>query len=516
MNYLNLPGNPELMKPTTTILHLIFIFGFTGMSTAQNCTFQDDFTSSAPLWTIEDVTTSGPASPARMDIGNPGTGNNAVRYINSIDGSNSTRAYRQLNNPLCESWIATGDFMVTAVGNDPIESIAHLIFVASENSSPAIEDEFGVESNNDMIAIQVGGSPMNINLAVYAKDGTSWTRVYNGVGNNQIQLNVNYSFQLERIRSDEVKLILTNQDNNTVVLRTCFPISSSITNDLEWVQIGNNPIGSFRRTMSGWVDNICIQDCRISSICCDGNQLTVDLGPDRSMCGGDTLLLDAGTLTTDQWAVWSTGDTAASIEVTTPGTYWVQLNKAGCAAYDTLVVSPESNQAKQHLFNRLICIDSTMSLSVQSLVPAQYASQVVWNNGQTGPEVVVDTAGVYIASVAFSCSTITATFDVDQVPCTEGADPVERVRFFMPNAFTPNGDRVNDRYEFYMSGIKSFRFIVFDRWNNKVFESERVDHFWDGTKKDAPCPVGVYIWRLEATGYYGDSYSQMGWIELIR
>jgi len=52
----------------------------------------------------------------------------------------------------------------------------------------------------------------------------------------------------------------------------------------------------------------------------------------------------------------------------------------------------------------------------------------------------------------------------------------------MPNAFTPNGDGFNDifkvKYPFYAS---QFDFTIYDRWRNKIFETNDITKGWDGT-----------------------------------
>ena len=52
---------------------------------------------------------------------------------------------------------------------------------------------------------------------------------------------------------------------------------------------------------------------------------------------------------------------------------------------------------------------------------------------------------------------------------------------FVPNAFSPNGDGLNDVFRPRGEGIESMIMAVFDRWGNKVFEGSDIDVGWDGT-----------------------------------
>lgn len=87
---------------------------------------------------------------------------------------------------------------------------------------------------------------------------------------------------------------------------------------------------------------------------------------------------------------------------------------------------------------------------------------------------------------------------------------------FIPNAFSPNGDGHNDKL--YVRGVclQSLTFMVFDRWGEKVFETNDQNVGWDGTFKGEPMNSGVFVYRLEGRTYNGKAYSLKGNITLIR
>ncbi|MBX3163446.1 MAG: gliding motility-associated C-terminal domain-containing protein [Bacteroidetes bacterium] len=87
---------------------------------------------------------------------------------------------------------------------------------------------------------------------------------------------------------------------------------------------------------------------------------------------------------------------------------------------------------------------------------------------------------------------------------------------YVPNAFSPNGDGHNDRL--YVRGIclKSFTFMVFDRWGEKVFETTQQDVGWDGTYKGEDMNSGVFVYRLEGKTYDNKAFSLKGNVTLIR
>ena len=87
----------------------------------------------------------------------------------------------------------------------------------------------------------------------------------------------------------------------------------------------------------------------------------------------------------------------------------------------------------------------------------------------------------------------------------------------MPNAFTPNNDGHNDVFEVkYPQLIKTIQMTVFDRWGQKVFESNDPTKGWDGTLNGIKQPVGNYVWIIKYTDLLGNSKKKSGNVLLIR
>lgn len=75
-------------------------------------------------------------------------------------------------------------------------------------------------------------------------------------------------------------------------------------------------------------------------------------------------------------------------------------------------------------------------------------------------------------------------------------------KIVVPNAFTPNGDGVNDA--FFVSVADDctplqYEIRVFDRWGRLVFESNKTDDRWDGTYDGQELKEGVYLWQISVT-----------------
>lgn len=89
---------------------------------------------------------------------------------------------------------------------------------------------------------------------------------------------------------------------------------------------------------------------------------------------------------------------------------------------------------------------------------------------------------------------------------------------FIPNAFTPNGDGVNDYFTFDGVGIESFEAEIFNRWGERIFrwnESSPVQG-WDGTNSGQPSKMDAYIYKIRVRDISGQSHFYTAQFSLIR
>lgn len=88
----------------------------------------------------------------------------------------------------------------------------------------------------------------------------------------------------------------------------------------------------------------------------------------------------------------------------------------------------------------------------------------------------------------------------------------------MPNAFSPNGDGINDIYKAKSGyqGITEFRAIIFNRWGQKLYEWNDPAEGWDGTYKGKPVKEGVYFVLVKAKGSDGKIYNIKRDVNLLR
>lgn len=88
--------------------------------------------------------------------------------------------------------------------------------------------------------------------------------------------------------------------------------------------------------------------------------------------------------------------------------------------------------------------------------------------------------------------------------------------FQVPNAFTPNGDGINDCISLNRWGsVQLHEFSIYTRWGERVFSSNDPRRCWDGTFKGKALPVGAYVYFIRAKGLCGD-ITRKGQIMLVR
>lgn len=90
---------------------------------------------------------------------------------------------------------------------------------------------------------------------------------------------------------------------------------------------------------------------------------------------------------------------------------------------------------------------------------------------------------------------------------------------YVPNSFTPNNDHLNDVFKPYVVGLNTgeYRLYIFDRWGNKLFETNDTETGWNGTYNSTLIPSGVYVWKIVITGTSTDANEvHTGHVNLLR
>ena len=184
----------------------------------------------------------------------------------------------------------------------------------------------------------------------------------------------------------------------------------------------------------------------------------------------------------------------------------------GCPGTGSITILPEPALGVISLpDSSVICPGDTVTLNATTLNATSY----IWT-GQitaTTPAVVVDSQGVYTVHVSNSCGTASASTIVAYLNCDCG--------IVMPDAFSPNGDNANETYHpvFNCDYPKSLLMRIYNRWGQKVYETNDLQGQWDGQYKGDMQPSEVYMYYAEFTGVQNNTEKTvklMGSLTLIR
>lgn len=88
----------------------------------------------------------------------------------------------------------------------------------------------------------------------------------------------------------------------------------------------------------------------------------------------------------------------------------------------------------------------------------------------------------------------------------------------VPNAFSPNGDGINDVFKVTYKSLVKFNAYIFNRWGQQLYQwgLDQIDEGWDGTTHGKPVKDGVYFIVIEAEGSDGVKYKKKSDINILR
>jgi gliding motility-associated-like protein len=108
--------------------------------------------------------------------------------------------------------------------------------------------------------------------------------------------------------------------------------------------------------------------------------------------------------------------------------------------------------------------------------------------------------------------------DASGCPYVDSVTVLVTPSVYIPNAFTPNGDGINDFFMPIIRNLQTFTIDVFDRWGEIIFSSSDMNTMWDGTHKGIKVKTDVYVWKIRFTSDI-DPYSiheRTGHVTLLR
>jgi gliding motility-associated-like protein len=184
--------------------------------------------------------------------------------------------------------------------------------------------------------------------------------------------------------------------------------------------------------------------------------------------------------------LWNDGSMADSLVVNLPGTYSVSVVDAhGCELTDTTVVERHDPLAGGMPDSLEVCQFTEASLS-----PGSGFSTYHWSNGSMESVLTLSEPGTYTVTVTDGIECVQTFTTV----VTE--DPASGL-LFLPNAFTPNGDGLNDRFGPTGTTGPGYHLRVYNRWGELVFETSDPTDGWDGRHHGEWVQEEMFVWVME-------------------
>ena len=94
------------------------------------------------------------------------------------------------------------------------------------------------------------------------------------------------------------------------------------------------------------------------------------------------------------------------------------------------------------------------------------------------------------------------------------AEVIPPVSIFIPSAFTPNDDGINDSFGVKGEGIQNYQMLIYDRWGQVIYSSSNPHEHWDGKYNNEPVENGVYVYEVFAKGF--GKHPKTGSVTLLR
>jgi trimeric autotransporter adhesin len=211
----------------------------------------------------------------------------------------------------------------------------------------------------------------------------------------------------------------------------------------------------------------------------------LNLGPDQSICPGEVAVFSPG------YAVeWNNGSFGDSLEVTNDAVVSALSYNGPCMAFDEAAVTvlPLPIADLEPVYEG--CLGDSVALSVFNEVNASY----LWSTGSQEPYIYVLGNNEWSVPVYVTTSNSCGEATSGAMVYFEDCDPL----IFVPSAFTPDNDGINDAWRPSVRNVVDYELLVFNRWGDILFTTNDPEQYWMGNDQGGEhfVPDGVYLYRL--------------------
>ncbi len=254
----------------------------------------------------------------------------------------------------------------------------------------------------------------------------------------------------------------------------------------------------------------------------------VETTQNSPICEGDMLLISANSSESDLNYRWKSPDLnffltqvveRENSNLTMEGLYSLSVGRKNCIYFDTLHV-------------QTIIYPHAKADFAYTPLPASRSETVFFNNRSTNAltynwdftdgfhsseinpsHIFVEEKRFWVKLIAYSPDSLCPDTVVKSVDVFN-----KEVGVYVPTAFSPNRDQVNDRFRVEASGVSfEIQMDIYNRWGEMIFTTPDARNVaWDGTFMGKECPPGVYLYIIQYIDKFGNPKASKGTISIIR
>jgi len=189
-------------------------------------------------------------------------------------------------------------------------------------------------------------------------------------------------------------------------------------------------------------------------------------------------------------------------------TYTVTVTNGPCVSKDSSVIKIKPMPTVQTMPDSMMVLPGqVVTLNAIGTPPFTWSPTAELSCTMCATTVVkVDSNTVFYVQVADSdgCKALDSVI-VDVLPT-----------MYIPDAFTPNGDGLNDVFRPKFTGYSTIEVYIFDRWGQLIYHWNTLDGGWDGTMAGKKVEEDTYVYMLKAVTYFNQVYQKIGSVTVIR
>gem|GEM_PF-1290947 len=206
------------------------------------------------------------------------------------------------------------------------------------------------------------------------------------------------------------------------------------------------------------------------------------LPSDTSFCAGAVITLSPAP-GNYSW-VWNDGDMLPK-NISTPGSYLLIMDNS-CGSFPFAIQVAEREPPLVAIpADTLICEGRVLRVELPELLRTSYQ----WQDGSGERIRLLSDTGWYEVTATNECGSNSRGFQLSTDDCS--------CNIYIPNAFSPNGDGLNDRFELQSRcRISQYELAIYNRWGEQLFKSSAITQSWDGYYQGELLPVGEYVYHL--------------------